>query len=504
VAQASSAAALSNTAARTDLTIIDSTILTALNLLSTVPLQTIISVLNLNSSQIGALLSAANQPQVDTILAGLTAPQLTGAVDSLATAGTLDDLLGTMLPAQVGDLLAPLTGGTLTSATSVLSTNQLVGALGTLNPADLASVVDGLTAVQTGQVLSALSSGNPGELTSVLAALTGVQLTDGLGALNFVQLGALLAPLTGSNLTTIVGSLTTGQLGGGLGTLTPGQLSTLLSAANGAQLSSLVAIVSALTPAQITSVLGQAGAPANVVTGLAGRSTTVAGAPNVTDVSGLLGQVQALLGGGLPAVPGTAGLLNTVRPLLGVAGLDTAMLTGLLNTAKAAIGTAAPGPGATALQGVIDTLQTVLAGTGAVPGGTTPGTGTKPGTTTKPKTGAANGGQAAFRAYRATIGSVKVAKNRRSATMTLACPGSAPKGCLVAIDGVVAGKKAFAQKAVVVMRNVTHTLTVKLTSSVAKRLKTKGGSLRISARTVNASLGAISKTVKVKKAARKR
>ena len=92
--------------------------------------------------------------------------------------------------------------------------------------------------------------------------------------------------------------------------------------------------------------------------------------------------------------------------------------------------------------------------------------------------------------------------------MTVSCPASAPKGCLVTLDGVVAGKKAFAQKALVVMRNVKQTVTVKLSSVAANRLKKKGGSLKVSARTVNGSLASISKTVKVakplKKAARKR
>ena len=88
-----------------------------------------------------------------------------------------------------------------------------------------------------------------------------------------------------------------------------------------------------------------------------------------------------------------------------------------------------------------------------------------------------------FTAYRATFGSVKVAKNRRTATVAVSCPSLAPKGCLVVLDGVVAGKKAFAQKAIVVMRNVKQTITVKLTSVVANRLKKKGGSLKVTART---------------------
>jgi hypothetical protein len=182
------------------------------------------------------------------------------------------------------------------------------------------------------------------------------------------------------------------------------------------------------------------------------------------------------------------------------------MLTGLLSTANVALSTAAPGVDTSALQGVIGTLGTVLgaSGGGGTPAG--PGTTTPKGTPGTPKTG-----QSVFTLYRATISGLKVAKNRRSATMSVSCPSLAPKGCLVVIDGAIGNAKAFAQKVVVVMRNVRQSVAVKLTTVTGNRLKKKGGSLKVTAKTVNGTLSAVTSSVKVarpklakKKVARKR
>ena len=83
--------------------------------------------------------------------------------------------------------------------------------------------------------------------------------------------------------------------------------------------------------------------------------------------------------------------------------------------------------------------------------------------------------------------------------LTVSCPAIAPKGCLVTLKGTVAGKKAFADKQVIVMRTLKSTVTLKLTKAVASRLKKKGGSLKVSAQTSFSSLAATSKTVKVAK-----
>ena len=167
---------------------------------------------------------------------------------------------------------------------------------------------------------------------------------------------------------------------------------------------------------------------------------------------------------------------------------------------------AAPGAGTTALQTIISTLTGLgVPLPGVVPTPTTPG-GTTPTTPRTPPAGGAvvpRAGQPAFTAYRATVTKiVKVAKNRKSAKVTVSCPSTAPKGCLVTLDGTAAGKKAFTKKTVVIVRNVKKTFTVKLTSTVAKRLKKKGGSVKVTAQTALSSLRlGVSKTVKVAEAA---
>ena len=67
------------------------------------------------------------------------------------------------------------------------------------------------------------------------------------------------------------------------------------------------------------------------------------------------------------------------------------------------------------------------------------------------------------------------------------------------LKGTVAGKKAFADKQVIVMRALKSTVTLKLTKAVASRLKKKGGSLKVTAQTSFSSLAATTKTVKVAK-----
>ena len=123
----------------------------------------------------------------------------------------------------------------------------------------------------------------------------------------------------------------------------------------------------------------------------------------------------------------------------------------------------------------------------------------KPGTTV-PGGGTAPRPGAGFTAYRAAVVSIKVAKNRKSAKIRVSCPSIAPKGCYVALSGVVAGKRAFTPlKPFVLLRNASQTFTVKLNSSTTKRLKKKGGSLKVTALTYFSSLSSASKSVKVAK-----
>ena len=208
-------------------------------------------------------------------------------------------------------------------------------------------------------------------------------------------------------------------------------------------------------------------------------------------MDGLVGQVTALLGGGLPGDAGQltdlGSLLTTVRSLLGTAGLDTSLLSGLLTTVNGILANTPLGGLTTPLQGLVTTIGDLLApatGGGGDPtqggGPPTPGGGTTPGTTTpgatvtpRPSTGtpAAN---SRFTGYRATIGAIKVAKKRNSAKFTLSCPATAPKGCLIKVSGTVAGQKAIPSLTLALPRGASTPVTVTLSKSTAKRLKKKG------------------------------
>lgn len=116
--------------------------------------------------------------------------------------------------------------------------------------------------------------------------------------------------------------------------------------------------------------------------------------------------------------------------------------------------------------------------------------------------GACNGGTAGNGggqqgASRATIVSLKVAKNRASVKVKLKCPASASSSCKIKLSGKLASKKAASNKSSTVARGSSKTVTVKLTKATARKLRSKGGKLRISAKTVGSSLAAVSRIVKL-------
>jgi len=393
---------------------------------------------DLTPTQVGDLLQAAN------------AAELTKLLEAAENTGQLTGALGTLTPTETGDLLAPLTGGDLTSILGGLSTPQLQSALGTLLPAELVTVVDGLTAGQTAGLLSGAS---PAQLTSLL------------------------------------GALTSGQLAGALGGLDPAQLTTL---------------VAGLTPAQITGLLG-AGGTDSVISGLLGQAIGLAGGtPGALPVDALLAQVTALLGGGLPADPNDlASLLTIVDSLLGTSGLSAAVLTPLLGTANGLLGIA-PAPVAAPLQSIVRQITVILAPvTGGTPTPTpAPAPGVAlPGTTTPRPTAPAMTARPAaqFTGYRATIGSLKLNKKRSSMTFRLTCASTAPKGCLVKVSAKIAGKSAMRSVTVVLPRGKSSSVRVTFSKSTTRRLKKKGGTLKITAKTALSSLPSATRTLKVKR-----
>jgi hypothetical protein len=98
---------------------------------------------------------------------------------------------------------------------------------------------------------------------------------------------------------------------------------------------------------------------------------------------------------------------------------------------------------------------------------------------------------------RATIKSVKVAKNRRSAKVKLSCPAAVVAGCHVTLSGKLAGKTAAKRKSANVASGASKTVKMKLKSSARKRLLSKGGRLKISAKTAGSTLGSASRTAKI-------
>ncbi len=134
----------------------------------------------------------------------------------------------------------------------------------------------------------------------------------------------------------------------------------------------------------------------------------------------------------------------------------------------------------------------------------TGGTGSPPVTSTTPRPTRAitpSPRPGAYAAYRIKISGVKAAKHRRSIRL-LSCPAAAPKGCLVTLKGVLAGRKAFTTKTIIVMRNRKKTFSVKLAKASTKRLKKKDGSLKISARTAFSSTPSTIKRVKIARSKR--
>lgn len=110
----------------------------------------------------------------------------------------------------------------------------------------------------------------------------------------------------------------------------------------------------------------------------------------------------------------------------------------------------------------------------------------------------------AFTGYRARVGKAKLSKTRRSARMRVVCPASSPKGCYVRLTAKVAGRKAAKPKLVLLGRNSAQTVTVRLTKSAAKRLKRRGGKLRMTALTALSSLPQSTKTTTVKRPKKRR
>ena len=426
-------------------------------------------------------------------LLSITAALTGGAFTTTAVAATASDGLNPSTRLLGLPILGDLLGGIL---------GQITGATPL---ATVQTLISGLSLTQVGDLLQ---SADATQLTKLLSAAdANGQLTGALGTLDATETGDLLAPLTGADLARVLGALPTAQLQSALATLLPAELAGVLGGLNPTQLTGLVA---GLTPAQITGLLG-AGGSAGVITGLLGQATGLAGGtPTASQVDALLAQVNALLGGGLPAdSTALASLLTSVNSLLGTSGLSPAVLTSLLGTANGLLG-AAPAPVAAPLHRLVTQITGLLA---PVAGGgetttpaPTPGTTTTPAATPPPPIAAAPRpaavapkAAAQFTGYRATVGALKLNRKRTSLRFTLTCASSAPKGCLVKVSAKVAGKSAMRSMTMVLPRGRSAPVTVTFSKSTTRRLRTKGGTLKITAQTALSSLPAASRTLKVKR-----
>ncbi|MGH2840278.1 MAG: hypothetical protein ACRDKY_05565 [Solirubrobacteraceae bacterium] len=100
-------------------------------------------------------------------------------------------------------------------------------------------------------------------------------------------------------------------------------------------------------------------------------------------------------------------------------------------------------------------------------------------------------------AHRATIKSLKMAKNFRSVKVKLRCPTAAASSCRVTLRGKLAGKTATMKKVATVARGASKTVTLKLTSKARQRLSATGGKLKVTAKTAGSTLAAASRTLKI-------
>lgn len=177
--------------------------------------------------------------------------------------------------------------------------------------------------------------------------------------------------------------------------------------------------------------------------------------------------------------------------------LNPAQAAALLTQVQAALLSPDPVGGITA-------LATGTPGAGSTTGSAGGSTGSATGTTgTKPGSSGAAAKPGVSTAFRARVTRVKVASTRRTAKVSVACPASAP-GCAVALTGKVNSRKAFKTRALAIKPGASAAVKVKLARSAAKRLRAKGGKLKVTATTGYSSLAPSSKTAKVSKPRRRR
>jgi len=332
-------------------------------------------------------------------------------------------------------------------------------------------------------------------------------------------LGGLLGGLLGGVTGPLLGVVTP-LLEGGTGTLPAvlpaGTIDALTDAltgvVDGIVPADVAKLVTALTPAQLAQLAADPTAVGPLLTGLLPTLTGLASGSALSSsaVTAALSQVTALLGAGVPSTStGLATLtsvLDQVANLLGYPSVASLPAVGPLLTALASIGTALPdGPPKTAAVGALTAAGTSLGltpaqiaqaldllGLGravAKPAAAGAGAAAATGTTKTAKT------------VRARITSAKLSQNRRKATFRVTCPVSAIAGCRIKPSVKVAGKAVRTTKSATLKPGASRTFKATVPASLAKKVRKAGGRLVVRVATTGSTAGAVSKTVRVRRAA---
>jgi hypothetical protein len=268
-------------------------------------------------------------------------------------------------------------------------------------------------------------------------------------------------------------------------------------------------LLTALTPAQLTQLISDPAAVAPLLTGILPTLTSLASGSTLpaAAVTSALSQVTALLGGGIPtsaeALAVLTNVVDQVAKLLGYPSVASLPAVGPLIAALATVGKALPdGPSKTAVVGAVSTAGTSLGlspaqiaqalellGLGravAKPASTTPA----PAATTPAKSASV---------ARARIASASISKNRRKVTYRVTCPTSSVAGCRVT-PKIKVGGKTVRTKAATVAAGRTKTFRATVPASVAKKVRKAGGKMVVTLKTAGSTAGAVTKTVRVRRA----
>lgn len=317
-------------------------------------------------------------------------------------------------------------------------------------------------------------------------------------------LGGITGPITGAlgdpQIEEIVAALIDTVDG-----LVPAQVADLLEVLSLDQLTQIVQpetilpLLQGLVPT-LTSLGGSgSAAPTAEVEDVLQQLTAIlrAGAPGdpagQAVLGGLLDQVTSLLG--LPGVRELPVVGDLVTVLEGVVdALPDELKTPVQNLITAAAGTPKPGTAGTVTDPTLAALLALLTGAKA-PNAAAPGAGPS---VAKPAATPAK----ASKVVRAKITSVKLSKNRKKLTVRVTCPTTATAACRISPKATVAGKALKLSGTKTLKRGKVASLKGKVSSRTVKKLRAKGGKAVVRVSTKGSASGAVSKTVKIRRAAR--